>query len=96
MVSRGDRVVVLYPLYFDAAASRQQGRRVSRQLAIRDPTAEELAEAARRRGYRVELEPRAAHSRRPWKHEGRILIVGGGQKTAILQAIAEELKAQRS
>lgn len=96
MVSRGDRIVVLYPLYFDATASRQEGRRVARNLAVRDPTWEELAEAARRRDYRVETEPRAAHPRRPWKREGRILIVGGGTKTAILHAIAEELKAQRS
>ncbi|MFQ6012742.1 MAG: signal recognition particle subunit SRP19/SEC65 family protein [Thermoplasmata archaeon] len=96
MVSQGDRIVVLYPLYFDAAASRQDGRRVPKNLAVRDPTWEELAEAARRRDYRVEPEPHAAHPRRPWRQEGRILIVGGGTKTAILHAVAEELKAQRS
>ncbi|MFQ5985872.1 MAG: signal recognition particle subunit SRP19/SEC65 family protein [Thermoplasmata archaeon] len=96
MVSRGDRIVVLYPLYFDATASRQEGRKVPRELAVRDPSLEELTEAARRKDYRVEAEPRAAHPRRPAKREGRILIVGGGTKTAILHAVAKELKAQRS
>ncbi|MDX1534913.1 MAG: signal recognition particle subunit SRP19/SEC65 family protein, partial [Thermoplasmata archaeon] len=88
MVSRGDRIVVLYPLYFDGAVSREDGRRVSTKVAVRDPTLEELAEAARRSDYRVEVEPGAAHPRRPAKREGRILIVGGGTKTAIVQAVA--------
>ncbi len=96
MVSRGDRIVVLYPLYFDATASRHEGRRVPTKLAVRDPTLEELVEAARRRDYRVEAEPGAAHPGRPAKREGRILIVGGGTKTAILHEVAKELKAQRS
>ncbi|MEE8231857.1 MAG: signal recognition particle subunit SRP19/SEC65 family protein [Thermoplasmata archaeon] len=96
MVSRGDRIVVLYPLYFDGAVSRQEGRRVPAKVAVRDPTLEELAQAARRGDYRVEIEPGAAHPRRPAKREGRILIVGGGTKTAILHAVAKELKNQRS
>ncbi|MFQ5919615.1 MAG: signal recognition particle subunit SRP19/SEC65 family protein [Thermoplasmata archaeon] len=96
MVSRGDRIVVLYPLYFDGTVSRHEGRRVPEAVAVRDPTLEELAQAARRSDYRVEVEQDAAHPRRPAKREGRILIVGGGTKTAILQAVAKELKAQRS
>jgi signal recognition particle subunit SRP19 len=96
VVSRGDRIVVLYPLYFDGTVSRHEGRRVPATVAVRDPSLEELAQAARRNDYRVEIEPEAAHPRRPAKREGRILIVGGGTKTAIVHAVAEELKAQRS
>lgn len=96
MVSQGDRIVVLYPLYFDATVSRQEGRRVSNNVAVRDPTLEELVEAARRQDYRVEAEPQAAHPRRPAKREGRVLIVGGGTKTTIVHAVAKELKSQRS
>lgn len=96
MVSRGDQIVVLYPTYFDAGCSRAQGRRVTRKLSVSAPTLEELREASRRAGYRVETEEGGAHSSRPWKREGRILIVGGGKKTEILRAVAEEMKAQRS
>lgn len=96
MVSRGDRVVVLYPTYFDASRSRAQGRRVGKDVALASPTLEEVREAARRAGYRVEAEEGSAHSSRPWKREGRVLIVGGGKKTEILHAVAREMKAQRS
>ncbi len=96
MVSRGDQIVVLYPTYFDSSCSRAQGRRVERKLAVASPTLEELREAARRAGYRVETEEGGAHSSRPWKREGRILIVGGGKKTEILHAVAREMKTQRS
>ena len=81
---------------FDSSHLCHGSEFLSANVAVRDPTLEELAEAARRGEYRVEVEPGAAHPRRPAKREGRILIVGGGNKTAILQAVAEELKAQRS
>lgn len=96
MVSQGDRVVVLYPLYFDATRSRHEGRRVSKKLAVRGPTVDDVAEAARRAKYRVEVEAGAAHPARPWKGEGRVLIVGGGRKTEILQAVARQLRGQKS
>lgn len=96
MVSKGDRIVVLYPLYFDANRSRAEGRRVPRKLAVASPKLEELAEAARQADYRVEVEADRSHPRRPWAGDGRVLIVGGGKKSAIVQAVGEVLKAQRS
>lgn len=89
-------MVVLYPLYFDANRSREAGRRVPRSLAVKNPTLAELQEAAKRAGHRVEVEEAVAHPSRAWEAEGRVLIVGGGKKTEIIQAVAEALKAQRS
>jgi signal recognition particle subunit SRP19 len=96
VVSKGDRVVVLYPTYFDSTRSRGEGRRIPRSLAVENPTVEEIKEAAKRLGYRVETEVRTSHPSRPWKREGRVLILGGGKKTAIISSVAQEIKAHRS
>ncbi len=96
MVSKGDIVVALYPVYFDVSRSREKGRRVSKSMAVANPTAEEIRDAAKKLGYRVEVEQHAAHPSQPWKAEGRLLILGGGRKTEIVRAIAQKLKSQRS
>lgn len=88
--------MVLYPAYFDASRSRVGGRRVGRALAVQSPTVEEVRDAAKRLGHRVETEERTAHPSRPWKGEGRVLIVGGGKKTEIIRAVAKDIKAHRS
>ncbi|MEE9236503.1 MAG: signal recognition particle subunit SRP19/SEC65 family protein [Thermoplasmata archaeon] len=96
MVSRGDLIVVLYPTYFDSSRSREEGRRVPKNLATPAPTVEEVRDAAKRLGYRVESEDGVAHPSRPRKKEGRVLILGGGRKTAIIRSVAQEIRAHRS
>lgn len=96
VVSKGDVVVALYPAYFDSSRSREDGRRVSRSVAVAGPTAEELRDVAKKLGFRVEVEPEVAHPSRPHKPEGRVLILGGGKKTEIVRAVAQKLKSQRS
>lgn len=89
-------MVALYPAYFDSSRSREEGRRVSRPMALANPTAEELRDAAKKLGYRVEVELEVAHPSRSHKAEGRVLILGGGRKTEIVRAVAQKLKSQRS
>jgi len=52
----------VYPVYFDASRSVQEGRRVPLKLAVRNPMAKELAEAAASLGiqsiFEVNLSPK--------------------------------------
>lgn len=66
-----------------------------RESAISNPTLEEVVDATRRLNHRVEQD-RVSHPRRPWKEEGRVLILGGGRKTEIIESVAREMKARRS
>ncbi len=43
-----------------------------------------------------ESENGVAHPSRPRKREGRVLILGGGRKTAIIRSVAQEIRAHRS
>lgn len=89
-------MVTLYPAYFDSSRSREEGRRVSKSMAVSNPTLEELRDAVKELGYRVEVEVDTAHPSRHWKAEGRILILGGGRKTEIVRSVAQKVKSQRS
>lgn len=92
MVARDAGKLVVWPHYFDRALTRRQGRRVGTELAVEDPRAGSIANAARTLGFKVELEedarpPAFWHSRK-----GRVLLLRTDQKKeAILKQIAQRL-----
>jgi signal recognition particle subunit SRP19 len=64
---------MLYPLYFDAAATREGGRRVSAKLAVRCPLAHTVADAVARMGLANVFEPGKTHPR-DWANPGRVRV----------------------
>jgi signal recognition particle subunit SRP19 len=91
MVSRNESKFVIYPLYFDSAVSRQNGRKVAKKFAVEKPTSENIAKAANTLGLHPILEKDRAHPSIPWKKEGRVVVDKKGQKTKILIQIANRL-----
>jgi signal recognition particle subunit SRP19 len=91
MVSRDDNKYVIYPVYFDSAVSRLNGRRVAKKHAVEKPSLENLAKAAKSLGLNPVLEKDAVHSSTPWKKEGRILVEKKGPKTKLLLQLANRL-----
>ncbi len=63
----------LYPVYFDRTRSRAEGRRVTRALAVANPLAGEIVEAASRTGLRVFFEPGKTHPK-DWANPGRVKV----------------------
>lgn len=90
MVSKDDNKIVLWPLYFDIGEHRPW-RRVPKELALEDPTAEAIAKAAAELRLRPILEKGVSHPKRWWKEEGRVLVDAKGSKSALIVQIAERL-----
>lgn len=92
MVSKDDGKLVLWPLYFDANEPRPW-RRVRKELAIENPSAEAIARIAAELRLKPVLEKGVAHPKRWWLGEGRVLVDVRGAKSVLLEQIAERLKA---
>ncbi|MBI4416032.1 MAG: signal recognition particle protein Srp19 [Euryarchaeota archaeon] len=90
------RAIILYPAYFDAERSREDGRRVTRRLAVNAPTVEEIARAADSLGLKPRIETERAHPSTPWKQEGRVLVKADYYKTSVVRRIAERVKEARA
>ncbi|MFC6888045.1 signal recognition particle subunit SRP19 [Halorubrum trueperi] len=87
---------VVYPAYFDADRSRSDGRRVPTDLAVEDPTVDEIAKAVQQVGYDAVIERDTTYSRE-FEPRGSV-IVRGTEDTAkndLVQAIAAYLGAIR-
>jgi signal recognition particle subunit SRP19 len=91
MVSRDDNKYVIYPVYFDTAVSRLNGRRVSQKHAVEKPSLENIAKAAKSLNLNPILEKNATHSSTPWKREGRLLVDKKESKSKLLLQLSNRL-----
>lgn len=91
MVSRDEGKLVLWPIYFDAAEPRPW-RRVPKETAIENPTADAIARAAADLRLKPVLERGVRHPKRWWKNEGRVLVDARGAKSVLIQQIGEMLR----
>lgn len=88
---------VLWPAYFDAGCTRGEGRRVPLDLAVEDPTVEEIAKAVGQVGYDAVIERDVAYPREGWTERGRVLVKNADDagKSDLLQAVAAYVTAIR-
>ena len=63
----------LYPVYFDASRTRDEGRRVKKELGVRNPLARQLANAVSSLGLRCVFEPGKTHPK-DWSNPGRVRV----------------------
>lgn len=86
---------VVWPIYFDADASRKEGRKVPKELAIKNPNVDEIFKTAKKLGFNPVKEEKA-YPKRWWRKEGRILIDKKDKKISMLIKIAEKIKQSKS
>lgn len=74
----------LYPVYFDSGRTRAEGRRVGKELAVENPLARGIVDAAQLLGLSVVFEPGKTHPK-DWANPGRVRVLlkeGGKNMTS--------------
>lgn len=82
---------MIWPAYFDAELSRKEGRKVARNMAVKNPSIDDVYKAAKRLMLNPIKEEKAYPSRW-WRKEGRILVDKKYKKADIIRKIAEVIK----
>lgn len=72
----------LYPVYFDAGRTKAQGRRVSKELAVQNPLAQDVVDACGKLGLSVVFEPGKTHPK-DWANPGRARVLVKKDGTAV-------------
>ena len=93
---RQQEKIIIWPAYFDSTKTRNDGRRVPKNLAVPSPRIVEVNEAADRLGLPLELIVDAGYSKTPWLKTGMILIKKKDSKGQIVSLIAKQLLKMRS
>ena len=64
----------LYPVYFDKSRSRAEGRKVGAELAVENPLARDIVDAAQMLGLQVGFEPEKLQPK-DWANPGRVRVL---------------------
>jgi signal recognition particle subunit SEC65 len=88
----------VYPAYLGRGLSRKGGRRVPEAASVPDLTADEIVAAAKRLGFRAEVEVDKQYPRRFFDYAGRVKVTkkGSTTKARFLRELAAELQKQRT
>ncbi len=88
--------LIFWKNYFDLKKTRSEGRRIPKNLAIDKITTKDIAKAARRLGYKAEIEGNYRYPRTWFEEPGRVLIdTKGKKKSKILLEVAREIRKLR-
>ncbi len=87
---------MVWPIYFDSTRSRSEGRMVSAQEGVKEPTLDDIITAALKAGLKPEIEREKRHPKTWHESSGRILIPKKGPKSAALKKIARSLKGKKA
>ncbi len=87
--------------YFNKNLKRRQGRKVSREQAVFDPTVQELTEAARAAGLQFsdqEINSEARYPRRSYVKSGYVMVAKkeGMKKSQIIDVVADKMLQKRN
>ena len=88
--------IIIWPTYFDSTKTRNDGRRVSRNLAVPSPKIIEVKEAAEKLGLTHELVADVGYAKTPWLKTGMILVKKKDSKGQVVLLLAQQLIKMRS
>jgi signal recognition particle subunit SRP19 len=91
--------VILWLDYFNKNLSKRKGRRIAKEVAIYDPTIEELTKASKRLGLTFteeDINSNAKFPRRPFVRSGYLMIPKTEKKSNILNQIAKKMQENRN
>ena len=87
---------IVWPVYFDLAETRKEGRRVPKSLAVQSPRLAEITDAVAKLGLKHEVAAEAGYPKTPWAKTGMILVEKKGSKEQTIKKIAKQLLKVRS
>jgi signal recognition particle subunit SRP19 len=93
---RQQEKIIIWPAYFDSTKTRNDGRRVPKNLAVPSPRIVELKEAAEKLGLPHELVVDVGYPKTPWLKTGMILVKRKGSKGQMVLLVAKQLLKMRS
>ena len=87
---------IIWPVYFDCAKTRKDGRRVPKTIAVQSPKILEIKEAADKLGFQNQVNIEAHFPKTPWSKTGMLLVEKNEAKEKIIQKLAKQLMKNKN
>ena len=89
-------MITIWPQYLDENLSLSEGRKISKDDAVKEPTINEIERALKRLGFTYEIQKEAAYPGKWYEKSGRILVEWEGTKLELIREISLKIKEIRN
>ena len=89
-------MITIWPQYLDKNLSLSEGRKVSKELAVSEPSISDIERALKRLGLKYTLDKERAYPGKWYEKSGRALVEWEGTKMELLKEVSLKLKEIRN
>ncbi len=89
-------MITIWPQYLDKNLSLSEGRKVSKELAVSEPTISEIERALKRLGLQYTTDKERAYPGKWYEKSGRVLVEWEGTKLDLLKEVSLKIKEIRN
>ena len=89
-------MITVWPQYLDKNLTLNEGRKVSKEIAVAEPTLSDIERALKRLGLKYSLQKEKSYPGRWYEKSGRALVEWEDTKLELLKKISLEIKQMRN
>ena len=89
-------MITIWPQYLDKNLSLSQGRKVSMEYAVSEPSISDIERALKRLGLTYTTEKDKAYPRKWYENSGRVLVEWEDSKLELLKEVSLKIKEIRN
>ncbi len=88
-------MITIWPQYLDKNLSLKEGRKISKEDAVKEPTLSDIERALKRLGLTFNVQKEFSYPGKWYEKSGRILVEWEGTKLELIREISLKIKEIR-
>ena len=89
-------MIMIWPQYIDKNLTLNEGRKVSKEIAVSEPTLNEIERALKRLGLSYNIQKEKSYPGKWYEKSGRILVEWDKTKLELLKEVSLKIKEIRN
>ena len=66
--------IIIWPVYLDSEKSRKEGRKIPKELGVKNPKLKDIFSALKKMGYNAEIVKNKSYPKECWESSGYIKV----------------------
>ena len=89
-------MITIWPQYLNENLSLKEGRKISKEDAVKDPSMNEIEKALKRLGLSYNIDKERAYPGKWYEKSGRALVEWEGTKLELIREVSMKIKEMRN
>ena len=89
-------MITIWPQYIDKNLSLKEGRKISKEEAVSEPSINDIERSLKRLGLKYSLQKEQSYPGKWYEKSGRALVEWEGTKLELLREVSLEIKNMRN